>query len=228
MRSVLLVALLLAAAPEAPRPAAGPAGAPGTAPPPGPSPGQGPLRTVEAPGGEPAPRADAAAGEAPAGPARSAPEAVRGDGAARAARWGDAAPCLAALAWLAGHWVDEPGGDLSEEVWTEPHGDSMLGMWRWVSARSARAVELLAIGVEAGRPVLRLRHFDGRLVAREERDRPLTWPLLRTGPREAVFEGSEGSGRGKARLTYRSPDPDTLVAILEKGGKPQEFRYRRR
>jgi hypothetical protein len=134
---------------------------------------------------------------------------------------------LADLAWFEGHWRDESGGTLSEEIWTAPAGDSLLGMWRLAQDGKVRIFELLAIKAEDGKLVIRLRHFDPKLVAREEKAQPIVWPLVRSGPREVVFEGPEASGKGTVRLTYRRPDDDTLVAILEKGGKPQEFRYRR-
>jgi hypothetical protein len=134
---------------------------------------------------------------------------------------------LADLSWLEGHWRDESGGSLSEEIWTAPAGDSLMGMWRWAQDGKVRVLELLAIKAEDGKLVLRFRHFDPKLAAREEKDRPLVWPLIRSGPREAVFEGPEASGKETARLTYRRPDEDTLVVVLEKGGKAQEFRYRR-
>ena len=134
---------------------------------------------------------------------------------------------LADLSWIEGHWRDESGGGLSEEIWTAPAGDSLMGMWRFAQDGEVRVFELLAIKAEDGKLVLRFRHFDPKLAAREEKDRPLVWPLIRSGPREAVFEGPEASGKETARLTYRRPDEDTLVVVLEKGGKAQEFRYRR-
>jgi len=134
---------------------------------------------------------------------------------------------LEELAWFEGHWRDESGGMLSEEIWTAPSGDSLMGMWRLSTDGKVRVFELLAIKAEDGKLLLRLRHFDPKLVAREEKDKPLAWPLVRSGPREAVFEGPEASGKGTVRLTYRRPDDDTLVAILDKGGKAQEFHYRR-
>jgi hypothetical protein len=47
-------------------------------------------------------------------------------------------------------------------------------------------------------------------------------------PREAVFEGPEYNVKGTVRLTYRRPTDDTLTGTLEKEGKKQEFRFRRR
>ena len=134
---------------------------------------------------------------------------------------------LADLAWIAGHWVDESGGNLSEEIWTEPAGESMTGLWRYVSKGRLAVQELLSIADDRGRPTLRLRHFDPRMVAREDKDTPVTLPLLSWKPNEAVFEGP-GIPTGTVRLTYRRPSPDTLAVTLEKDGVRQEFRFRRR
>jgi hypothetical protein len=134
------------------------------------------------------------------------------------------------LAWIAGHWVNADGGALSEEVWTVPEGDAMLGMWRYVSGGKARVLELLAIADTDRGPVLHLRHFDGRLVAREEKDRPLALPLVSLDARAkvAVFDGP-GVPSGTVRITYRQPSPDVLEATLEKDGQPaQPFRFTRK
>ncbi|WP_224246576.1 DUF6265 family protein [Hyalangium gracile] len=134
---------------------------------------------------------------------------------------------LTDLAWLEGHWRDESATHLSEELWTAPAGDSLMGMWRWAQDGKVQLFELLTIKSEDGKLVLRFRHFDPKLNAREEKDRPLAWPIIQSGPREAVFEGADPSGEGTSRLTYRRTGEDSLVVILEKNGKPEEFRYRR-
>ena len=135
------------------------------------------------------------------------------------------AATLAQVAWIAGHWVDDAGGGLSEEVWAAPNGDSMIGMWRYVAKGKAQIFELLSITEEAGGPVFRLRHFSPKMVAREEKDKPLTLSLVSLKEREAVFEGQE-DGAGTVRLTYRRPTAETLSVTLDKPGKSQEFRFR--
>jgi hypothetical protein len=130
------------------------------------------------------------------------------------------------LAWLAGHWRDENATDLSEEVWTAPAGDTMLGMWRWVSKGQARVIELLMVRQEGEGVVMRFRHFDGALVAWEEKNAPFVLALVRRGPGEAVFEGKSDKG-GPLRLSYVR-EADALRATLEKDDqKPQTFRFRR-
>ena len=154
-------------------------------------------------------------------PAPAAPPAASSATPVRSAR-------LADLAWIAGHWVDDSSGDLSEEVWMEPAGESMTGMWRYVSKGRLAVQELLSIADEGGRVVLRLRHFDPKLVAREEKASPVSLPLVSWKAGEAVFEGP-GQPSGTVRLTYRRPSPDTLAVTLEKdGGAPQPFRFRRK
>ncbi len=86
-------------------------------------------------------------------------------------------PSLAKLSWLAGRWVDDSGGNLSEETWTAPSGDGILGMWRLVVGGQIKLSELLSIQAEGQTLVLRLRHFDAKLVGREERDKPLELTL---------------------------------------------------
>ena len=134
---------------------------------------------------------------------------------------------LADVAWIAGHWVDDGEGGLSEEVWSAPAGDSMIGMWRYVAKGKLAVQELLNIADHGSGPVLRLRHFDPRMAAREEKDAPLALPLVSFGRNEAVFEGP-GQPSGRVKLTYRLETPDALAVTLEKGGAPQVFRMKRK
>ncbi len=134
---------------------------------------------------------------------------------------------LADVAFMAGHWLGGEEGDLSEEVWTAPAGDSMLGMWRYVSKGQARVFELLSLKAESGGVVLRLRHFDPLFGAREDKATPVVLRLVAHAPGQATFEGPAVGSAGTVRLSYRRDGADGLVSVLEKGGSPQEFRFRR-
>ena len=133
---------------------------------------------------------------------------------------------LTKLSWLAGRWVDDSGGNLSEETWTAPSGDSILGSWRLVVKGQIKLSEILTIQEENQTLVLRLRHFDAKLVGREEKDKPLELTLAGWNEREARFEGPGSDGTGLA-LTYRHPDADTLACTVEIHGKKEEFTFKR-
>ena len=87
--------------------------------------------------------------------------------------------------------------------------------------------ELLSIIEEQGGPVFRLRHFDPRMAAREEKDKPLALALVSLKDREAAFEGP-GQPTGTVRLTYRQAGPDVLSVTLDKDGGSQTFQFRRK
>ncbi len=129
---------------------------------------------------------------------------------------------------MTGHWIGGDPGELSEEVWSAPEGDSMMGMWRLVEKGQTRIYEMLTLTQEGDRVVLRIRHFSPKLVAREDKDRALELSLVAKRSNQAVFESSEFNVQGAVRLTYRRPTPETLISILEKEGKQQEFSFRRR
>ncbi len=134
---------------------------------------------------------------------------------------------LADLSWFGGRWVDDAGGNLSEETWSAPAGDSMQGMWRYVAGGKVRIYEILAITAEEGGLVLRLRHFDAKLVGREDKATPLELKLVSWKARQASFEGPAVGASGLVRLSYARPSDDRLVCTLEKDGKKEDFAFRR-
>ena len=124
------------------------------------------------------------------------------------------------LAWMTGRWVDDSGGNFSEETWGPPSGDCIAGMWRWVVGGKAKLYELLMITAEADGLTLRLRHFDRMSVGWEDKEHPLVLKLVRLKEHEAVFEGP--GTQGFLRLSYRRVDSETLAGVLEKGASEKE------
>ena len=129
------------------------------------------------------------------------------------------------LAWISGQWVGS-GEDRSEEIWAQPHGDSMVGVWRLVSGGKSKVFEVLAIVQNAEGPVFQLRHFTRDFVAWEDKDAPLLLPLKQLRKGEAVFEGVGSDGK-PLRLTYRQPGPAALSVLLEHGERRNLFEFRR-
>lgn len=140
------------------------------------------------------------------------------------------APGIADLAWLSGTWRAEVEGDLVEEIWSEPIGSSIAGVFRWMQGADIHLYEILVIETDdAGLPVLRLRHFWKRLEPwTVERDVPMSLPLASLEGRRAVFAHATYSF--PRRIVYERLDDESLLVRVEgdKDGRSVdlEFRFR--
>jgi|HubBroStandDraft_1064217.scaffolds.fasta_scaffold03776_2 hypothetical protein len=129
---------------------------------------------------------------------------------------------LTDLAFMSGHNRGEYEGGIVDEHWSEPAGDSMMGMYRYIRNGKVQIYELLVIEQTAKGLVLRLWHFDPGLGAHEDKSEVLSYPLVRFANGEAVFERPDKTGR----LTYRAVGRAVLEATIENAGKKTEvFQY---
>lgn len=110
---------------------------------------------------------------------------------------------LGRLAFLAGRWSQESESGFSEEHWSLPRGNSMMGMFRWLKPDGKPAMfEMLTITQEPGGIYLRLRHYSAALVAKEEKEAPLTLRLASIEGSKAAFAAESGCGN-LAGVTYQ-------------------------
>ena len=129
---------------------------------------------------------------------------------------------LSDIAWLTGHWRGPALGGVSEEVWTAPEANSMMGMYRLMKDDGVVFYEIFTVVPDDGGLTMLLKHFNADLAGWEERDEVLHFRLLKVTPSEAFFDG----------ITYRRVDADNmevLVAIRGRDGTVREevFRYTR-
>jgi hypothetical protein len=134
------------------------------------------------------------------------------------------------LAWIAGAWTGTLGDRTIEQHWSAPLGNSIVAMYRSVRNNEAQLYELLAIEQEGDGVVLRIKHFSPGpgLAGREAKDESINHTLVSLGDRTAVFQGT---GEGPARVSFSSPDPQTLNITVQRlrDGAPvsTEFKYTR-
>ena len=126
------------------------------------------------------------------------------------------------VAWLTGHWRGSALGGVSEEIWSAPEANSMMGMFRLMKDGATVFYEIMSIQPDGHSIVLVLKHFNADLTGWEERDEVLRFRLVKLTPTEAWFEG----------LTFRRLDADTLQVQLAIGmrdgtAREEEFRYAR-
>jgi hypothetical protein len=125
---------------------------------------------------------------------------------------------LDAMKWLVGHWKGTGLGGVSEEIWSEPAGGVMMGMYRLVVSGKPSFYEFIHLAEENGSLVMKLKHFNPDLTAWEEKDKFVTFRLVKFGPNEAYFSG----------LTFRrSVDRlQIFLALRDKEGKVREEEFR--
>lgn len=129
---------------------------------------------------------------------------------------------VADAAWLAGHWAGPGLGGSCEEVWVPPLAGSseMMGMFRLVRDGKTALTEHCVLARDGDSLTLRIRHHDAAFTAREEKDKPTTFRLVRAEKGALYFDG----------LTFRKTADGGLDAFvaLSRGGKVTEasFKYR--
>lgn len=121
------------------------------------------------------------------------------------------------LAWLAGYWRGEGLGGESEEIWGQPIGDRMLGVFSLSREGSLVFSEAMSLVEEGGSLVLKIKHFSRDFTGWEEKDDFVSFPLVRLGEQEAFFSG----------LTFRRQgDQLEAFVVLESGEEAGEVSLR--
>lgn len=105
------------------------------------------------------------------------------------------------ISWLSGNWVGEAFGGLAEEVWSDPAGGSMMGMFRSIVKGEVGFYEILTISEFEESLVFRLRHFNENLSAWEEKGEPKSYPLVKIDKNTAWFEGFTFAKNGNNEFT---------------------------
>lgn len=136
---------------------------------------------------------------------------------------------LANFHFLVGTWRGELGGGLVEEIWSQPQGNAMMGMFRWLNADGGtRLYELLTISREAEATYLRLRHFTSEMIAWEEKDAPVVLKLTESSTGRAVFVNESPEERLE-RIVFHQKEPGRLAidVVFREGSQsgPLNFRF---
>ncbi len=128
-----------------------------------------------------------------------------------------AAATLADMTWLIGHWKGTGLGGVSEEIWADPVGGVMMGMYRLVTDGKPSFYEFMHLAEDQGSLTLKLKHFNPDLTAWEEKDRFVSFPLVKLGDKEAFFSG----------LTFRllADGKLEIFLALQQNGKVREERF---
>jgi hypothetical protein len=125
---------------------------------------------------------------------------------------------IADVAWIAGQWIGTGLGGDTEEIWSPPLGNSMMGAFRLVKNGKVVFQEICTIVEEDGSVVLKVKHFDANLKGWEEKDVSVNFPLVKLEDSTAYFDGA----------TFRKTKDGSLevfVLIKKKTGELKEERF---
>lgn len=126
------------------------------------------------------------------------------------------------VAWIAGHWLDSALGGIVEEVWTEPHGDSMMGMFKLLNNGKTSFYELLTIREVNGSLLLQLKHFNRDMTGWEKQNEVLNFPLVKITKQAVYFSGMTFLKSGEDQITV------AVITDESKPSSPLVFNYRKR
>ena len=127
------------------------------------------------------------------------------------------------ISWLAGHWRGMALGGVSEEMWSPPMANSMMGSYRLIKNDTAVVFyELLTITEDNQSLTLRLKHFNKDLTGWEEKNEVREFKLVKNEKNKLWFEG----------MTFESIDENNFrvfLAIQKKNGEVIEevFPYKK-
>lgn len=125
------------------------------------------------------------------------------------------------LAWLSGHWYGEGLGGDCDEFWLPPADNAMQGVFRLLNGGRTTLTEYMCIMETDTATLLRLKHFGRNLEPWEDRERWVTFPLVKAEGTTAWFSG----------LTYHlRADTLHILLTMHSNGREwtEEFRMMKR
>lgn len=93
------------------------------------------------------------------------------------------------VSWLSGNWVAEAFGGLAEDIWSDPAGGAMVGMFRSVTGGEVNFYEIFTISETEKTLILRLKHFNADLTGWEEKNETQDFQLVKINKDGVWFEG---------------------------------------
>lgn len=98
-------------------------------------------------------------------------------------------PKLENIAWIAGTWHGEAFGGITEEIWSEPSGGSMMATFKLIVEGKVQFYEIEIIREIEDSLILQLKHFDSDLKGWETKNETVDFPLIEITETKVVFEG---------------------------------------
>lgn len=96
---------------------------------------------------------------------------------------------LVDVAWISGNWKGKAFGGITEEIWSEPLGNSMMASFKLVVDGNVQFYEIEIIREIEESLILQLKHFNGDLKGWETKDETVDFPLVKITDNIVYFDG---------------------------------------
>lgn len=119
---------------------------------------------------------------------------------------------LTQFSLLSGEWIGEAFGGIVEEYWTEPFGNSVVGLFKLTSSDSTVFTEFFQLALHDENYQLRLKHFWYDLIGWEEKEEFVTFQFIKKENNRLYFNG----------LTYERNDDNNMTVYLAMHNKEKK------
>ncbi|MCB1023722.1 MAG: hypothetical protein KDB79_05000 [Acidobacteria bacterium] len=120
---------------------------------------------------------------------------------------------VSAMEWMEGNWTGNALGGSVREVWTKTDGGVMMGMFLLVQDKKPVFYEFLTFTIEDGGLILKLKHFDPKLIGWEEKGKTVDFRFIKRVGNRFYFHG----------LTFENVDKNSLNIYLALRNKEQIY-----
>ncbi len=124
---------------------------------------------------------------------------------------------LSNIQWIEGHWKGEALGGITEEVWTPPHGGSMMCAFKLVVNSKVKFYQIVTITEEDSSLILRLKHFHSDLKGWEEKNETIDFKLVKVSENKVYFDG----------FTFEqiSDNEINIYVVFQNEGEKREMKF---
>ena len=122
------------------------------------------------------------------------------------------------VSWISGTWKGEAFGGKTEEIWSEPMGNSMMASFKLVADGKVQFYEIEIIREVKESLILQLKHFNGDLKGWETKDETVDFPLVKITENIIYFDG----------MTFEKVSDSAMnvyVLMHEKDGTTNEVKF---
>ncbi|SHJ49903.1 DUF6265 family protein [Aquimarina spongiae] len=127
------------------------------------------------------------------------------------------------VSWISGYWRGEAFGGITEEIWSDPLGNSMMFSFKLVINGKIQFYEVGGITEENNTLLLQLKHFHGDFKGWEKKDETVDFKLVKVEKDRVYFD----------EFTFEKISDSEInlyVVVHNKDGSSEEvkFNYKRR